>query len=429
MEAERLRIWFKGKPHKKPTKTAKVSCGVLYGNNLQSCRHSVILKINGKYSRGRKRVLNKATNIEIKKINRNNIYRIVLAKENTSKQEIAYQLNISIPTVSQNLNELIEDGLVKENGSFQSTGGRKAKIISSNPTARVALGLDITPNHVNLVMVDLVANVLKSQRYRLPFQQGKGYYTAVEKLLQDMIKSSRILSKQILGVGVSLPAIIGADGKSVIYAPLFNDLTGLYDDLASYIKYPYHFMNDANAGGFAEFYNNHSGRDVLYLSLSNSVGGAVFVNGKLYYGEDMRSGEFGHMTLVPDGRRCYCGNYGCVDAYCSASLLSNLTDGNLALFFERLEQGDSACKAAWEEYLRYLVIVINNLNISFDCEVLLGGYVGRYVGPHLEKIRELAIKRCNFNMNPSSIQVSHLNEEASAMGAALYYINEFISEI
>ena len=113
MEAERLRIWFKGKPHKKPTKTAKVSCGVLYGNNLQSCRHSVILKINGKDSRGRKRVLNKATNIEIKKINRNNIYRIVLAKENTSKQEIAYQLNISIPTVSQNLNELIEEGLVK----------------------------------------------------------------------------------------------------------------------------------------------------------------------------------------------------------------------------------------------------------------------------------------------------------------------------
>ena len=103
-------------------------------------------------------MLSKATNIEIKKINRNNIYRIVLAKENTSKQEIAYQLNISIPTVSQNLNELIEEGLVKENGSFQSTGGRKAKIISSNPAARVALGLDITPNHVNLVMTKRTEN-------------------------------------------------------------------------------------------------------------------------------------------------------------------------------------------------------------------------------------------------------------------------------
>lgn len=374
-------------------------------------------------------MLSKATNIEIKKINRNNIYRIVLAKENTSKQEIAYQLNISIPTVSQNLNELIEEGLVKENGSFQSTGGRKAKIISSNPAARVALGLDITPNHVNLVMVDLASKVLKSQRYRLSFQQGRGYYAAVEKLLQDMIKSSRISEEHILGVGVSLPAIIGADGKRVIYAPLFDDLTGLYDELAGYIKYPYHFMNDANAGGFAELYNNHSGRDVLYLSLSNSVGGAVFVNGNLYYGEDMRSGEFGHMTLVPEGRRCYCGNYGCVDTYCSASLLSNLTDGNLALFFEKLEQGDIACREAWEEYLRYLVIVINNLHVSFDCEVLLGGYVGRYVSPHLEKIRELAVKRCNFKMKPSSIQVSRLNQEASAMGAALYYIDEFISQI
>lgn len=374
-------------------------------------------------------MLSKATNIEIKKINRNNIYRIVLAKENISKQEIAYQLHISIPTVSQNLNELIEYGLVRENGTFQSTGGRKAKVISSNPMARVALGLDITPNHVNLIMVDLASHVLRSQRYRLPFQRGQGYYATLEKLIGDMVKSTRVSEENILGVGVSLPAIIGADSRSVHYAPLFDGLTGLYEELADYIKYPYHFMNDANAGGFAELYDNPSSRNVLYLSLSNSVGGAVFVNGKLYYGEDMRSGEFGHMTLVPDGRRCYCGNYGCVDAYCSALLLSNVAEGNLALFFERLKAGDSKCRTAWEEYLHYLVIVINNLNVSFDCEVLLGGYVGRYLKPYLEKIRELTVKRCNFHMKHSSIQVSRLNEESSAMGAALYYINEFISQI
>ena len=188
-------------------------------------------------------------------------------------------------------------------------------------------------------------------------------------------------------------------------------------------------MNDANAGGFAEFYGNHSCQNVLYLSLSNSVGGAVCMDGKLYYGEDMRSGEFGHMTLVPGGRQCYCGNYGCVDSYCSALLLSNVTEGNLALFFERLAQGDPACTKAWEEYLYYLVIVINNLNVSFDCEVLLGGYVGRYLGPHLDEIRERSVKQCNFHLKTSSIQVSRLNQEASAMGAALYYIDEFISQI
>lgn len=374
-------------------------------------------------------MLSKATNIEIKKINRNNIYRIVLAKENTSKQEIAYQLNISIPTVSQNLSELIENGLVRENGSFQSTGGRKAKIISSNPTARVALGLDITPNHVNLVMVNLSSHVMKSQRYRLPFQRGKAYYATLEKLIDDMVKSSKVSREHILGVGVSLPAIIGSDRRSVLYAPLFDGLTELYEDLSDYIKYSYYFMNDANAGGFAELYNNPSSRNVLYLSLSNTVGGAVFMNGKLYYGEDMRSGEFGHMTLIPGGRRCYCGNAGCVDTYCSALLLSNVTDGNLALFFEKLSEGEPLCKEAWEEYLYYLIIVINNLNVSFDCSVLLGGYVGRYLGPHLEEIRERVVEHCNFRMNPSSIQVSRLNEEASAMGAALYYINEFISQI
>ena len=72
-------------------------------------------------------MLSKATNIEIKKINRNNIYRIVLAKENISKQEIAYQLHISIPTVSQNLNELIEYGLVGRTGPFSPQAEEKQR--------------------------------------------------------------------------------------------------------------------------------------------------------------------------------------------------------------------------------------------------------------------------------------------------------------
>ena len=374
-------------------------------------------------------MFDKATNIELKRINRNNIYRTVIAQKKTSKQEIAYQLNLSLPTVTQNLNELMEIGLVEEKGTFQSTGGRKAKIISSNPRARVALGLDITRNHVNLVMVDLEASVLRSVRKRISFQADEKYFQTLKRMIHDMVKSVNVPPNHILGVGVSLPAIVGDDDKTLKYAPLLNTSLDLYQDLSSYIDYPYRFINDANAGGFAELYSGTTGRNTLYLLLSNSVGGAIIMDGKLYYGEGRRGGEFGHMTLVPDGRPCYCGKTGCVDAYCSALILSNAAGGSLETFFEKLEAGDVKCTEIWEESLHYLVIVINNLQVSFDCDVVLGGYVGWHLEPYLDEIRKRVVERCNFETDGSYLHVSHLNAEASALGAALCYVNEFVNQV
>ena len=371
----------------------------------------------------------KATNIELKRINRNNVYRAVLAQKETSKQEIAYQLKLSLPTVTQNLNELMTRGLIQEKGTFQSTGGRKARIISSNPTARVALGLDITQNHINLVLVDLASNVLDAIRIRAPFSVEENYFMTIRKMIHDMTKQAGILPNHILGVGVSLPAIIGEDNRTVKYAPLLNSPSDLYEKMSPYIGYPYHFINDANAGGFAELYCGNTSENFLYLQLSNSVGGSIIMDGKLYYGDGCRGGEFGHSTLVPDGRPCYCGKIGCVDSYCSALLLSNMTGGNLEKFFVKLHEGDEGCKRVWEEYLKYLVIVINNLRVSFDCDVILGGYVGRYLEPYKEEIQKRLIEQCTFATDGSYLRITCLNAEASALGAALCYINEFISQV
>src|SRR5690554_249560 len=98
---------------------------------------------------------NRANSIEVKKINRNVIYQFLHRHDPISIQEIALQLKLSLPTVTQNLKELLERNLVVETGLFESTGGRKAKAISYNPVAKYAIGLDITKNHVGIVLIDL----------------------------------------------------------------------------------------------------------------------------------------------------------------------------------------------------------------------------------------------------------------------------------
>ncbi len=113
--------------------------------------------------------------IEMKKINRNRIFRLIYTEGQLSKQNIVHTLNVSLPTVNQNLKALTELGLIRDQGSLASTGGRKARAISCNPSARFSVGVDVTKNHVVLVAVDLCATIVKSKSIRIAFENTKEY--------------------------------------------------------------------------------------------------------------------------------------------------------------------------------------------------------------------------------------------------------------
>ena len=134
------------------------------------------------------------------------------------------------------------------------------------------------------------------------------------------------------------------------------------------------------------------------------------------------------MTLVDGGRLCYCGRNGCLDAYCSASLLEK-SGGSLSEFFEKLAAGEERQRTVWEEYKRYLLLAINNIRVCFDCQIILGGYVGSYLEPYLEEIKEGLEKYRLFEQNVDYVKVCYYKQEAAAMGVALLHIREFIKNV
>lgn len=361
--------------------------------------------------------------------NRNNIYKLIYESEGISKQEIARSLNLSLPTVSQNLVELKERGLIVEDGTFESTGGRKAKVICSVDNFKVALGLDITKNHISLVLVDLKGVILYSNRIRYELKNEEAFYEGLGTAIDDFVLESNINPESILGLGVSLPAIVGEDGKSITYLTVLPAPENLYERMSKYIKYKFEFFNDANAGGFAEFWRRDSQKPIVYVSLSNSVGGAIMYSQSEYCGMNQRSGEFGHITLVPEGKTCYCGKKGCADAYCNAKLLSDLTDGNLVKFFKQVDNNEMICIKAFDEYLYYLSQLVCNLRMTFDCDVILGGYVGSHLTKHVGKLMNLLNDRNPFEQNGDYVKICDYKFEASAVGAALHYLDNYIKSI
>lgn len=371
----------------------------------------------------------KQTAQEIKKNNRSSIYRLLLKNENLSQKFIAERLGLCLPTVTQNLNDLKQDGVVMESGSVGNTGGRRAKVYSIVKDARTAIGLDISRHHMTAVAIDLSGTVIGHTRIRYDFSRTTEYYTQLALLVDGLIGRVGLNKKTILGVGIGVPGLITNDNNTVFYGKILDFTGATCEEFSQYINYPSAFYNDANAAGFAEIWADGTMKNAFYLMLSNNIGGSILINGQIYPGENIRGGEAGHITIVPDGKPCYCGQRGCVDPYCAATVLSDATDGNLEDFFQQLENKNPAIEKLWQEYLHYLSITVNNLRMLFDCSIILGGYVGAYIGPYMGTLKKLAAERNTFESNADYLQECRYKTEAIAAGAALPFVDRFIKSI
>ena len=381
--------------------------------------------------------MKRSTNsVEVKRQNRNRVFRYVNGQAETSMPEISAALDISGPTVLTIVNELKEEGVLKEAGELKSTGGRKAKAIAAVKDIKYAVGIDLTANHISITYTDLSEKALKHVRIRKSFEYTNEYLDALAVFTRRFIEENAIPEDKILGIGISMSCIIDKKEQLITYSNALDIYNVSCSEWKEHFKYPAVLLNDANCAAIAESAEHVNCGNMVYLMLSNTVGGAVlFENSNvimtagneleavdMYRGDNWRSAEFGHMVIHPGGRTCYCGKKGCLDAYCSALRLADLTEGKLEIFFEKLEEGNAEYEKIWDEYLDNLAIAVDNLRMCFDCEVVLGGYVGNLIGPYVPRLRQMVAEKNLFGHDGNYVRACDYRAEASALGAAIKLI-------
>lgn len=370
-----------------------------------------------------------STTTDLKLINRNKVYRYIFENDKVAKQDLVRALGLSLPTVSQNLTELFDLGLLRYAGKFESSGGRKAKKISVIPDARMVIGVEIKMDHINILAIDLRANTHPSARVDHDFEASDNYGKFLAGEIEHYIQAKTINPKIILGVGISIPGVLSDDKKNLINAPTLKARQVPIDALTKYISHQTFIENDANAGGFAELHSRKDLTALAFLSVSEGVGGSFAFNGVLYNGMNNRGAEFGHMTVVNGGKQCACGKFGCLEAYISTSVLTCGKDRRVETFFEKLKEGDASCKAIWEEYLTFLCMGINNIRTIVDCDVILGGTLARYLGDYFQDIKNRIARIAVFDCNADYLKLSNYTCNASAVGTALRFADEFIKTV
>lgn len=371
----------------------------------------------------------KGTTKELREINRSRIFQLIYDKKMVSRQEIAEQLFLSLPTVNQYLKELIDRKLITYSGNYESTGGRKPQIITLNESAKTAIGLSITKNSIRIAAVDLYGCVIANEKISLLFRNEDAYGKSLAELVQQFLDQTGIQEKQVLGVGFAIPGIFYHGSERIETAPSLDAGSFPVEMLTKYIKYKAIADNDANAGLYAECFRSREKKDVVYLLLEKGVGGALLLEDKIYRGDHGRASEFGHMTLIPDGKLCRCGRKGCVEAYLSTARLTDDFGCSLETFFDELRMGNKPFKDAFDEYISYFCTTISNLKTGFDCDVIAGGLITQYMGEYEEEIRRLLLTVTPFERDTRYFILTKYKSSAPAAGIAQQLVQTFLDNI
>ncbi len=370
-----------------------------------------------------------ANNLTVKCVNKRSIRNLLYARGSLTKQEIASLLKLSLPTVSNNILQLKEEGLVAERGTQESTGGRKPQLLHFEYNARISIGIDISKSRIRVVILNMAGDMLSEKRVKIPFEQTQSYWINVRQVMMETLQEGSIDEKKILGIGIAVPGTVNQRSGILELAPTLGLKNFPVKTIQSYFTIPVHVENEANSAGFAEVSKSTILKNVVYLSITKGVGGALIVNDSIFYGDNNRSGEFGHMTIIPGGELCTCGRKGCLEAYCSVSVLAEHTDGDLELFFVKLENGDENLRQVWDSYLEHLALGIVNLRMAFDTDIIIGGDLDEYLLGSFEQLYRKVKSLNPYEDTGSYIRLGQLGRNSSAIGAALKVTMEFLELI
>ncbi len=299
----------------------------------------------------------------------------------------------------------------------------------------VVIGVDLGGTNLRSALLSPAGDLL--DKYTEATHASDGWKKVVGRLVENIKRqqaSAERKGSNVVAIGVGAPGIIHGDTGIVVKSPNFPDWNNLplKKELEKAIELPVTIENDANAAALGEQWRG-AGKGIgsmILLTLGTGVGGGIVLNNQIWQGADGMAGELGHMTIIPDGRLCGCGNTGCLEMYASARGIvesyrerkrqvpaGEITSESVS---EAARNGDSDALAVMHGMGRMLGIGIANLINIFNPEmIVIGGRVKDAWPLFIDSTRE-EIKRRSFEVPAARTKIvpSMLGDDAGIIGAA-----------
>lgn len=265
---------------------------------------------------------------DVQKLNRSLVLKVLLREKITTRAHIAEETGLKKATVTNIVNDFINWGAVREVGMSTGKSGRRTILIELAKEKYAIVCGWLKRNEFIFGVCDVYGTCLIREAVKLKEDVSGMDVTNIMVSCLKKYKDS-VNDKTILGVAVALPGpYIKRDGKIIVTTGRSN---WKEEDIESNLREAFgekvFLEHDANAAMMAEWdflRKQEEVDDLLYVMLGHGVGGGIIEHGRMLTGTLGIAGEMGHMSISYNGRRCECGNYGCLETYCTIEAM--LTD-------------------------------------------------------------------------------------------------------
>ncbi len=315
-----------------------------------------------------------------------------------SRAEVSRGTGLTRSTITGIVAELADLGLVREGEAPSATGraGRPSSNIEANSEV-AALSVHPDTDAVTVALVGLGGEVLARLRHNTSsILDAKRMVRTVDTLVETM-RADIDRHYRLVGVGLGVPGLVRETDGRVLLAPHLKwKNEDVAHDLARALGLPVIAGNDASLGALAEyrFGAGEGARDLLFVNGTTSgIGGGVVIGGSLLSGTEGYAGEMGHTLVRTNGKRCYCGRSGCLEAEVSlTNLMPFLRSGTIDEDELDIELGvarDPRLLAEVARQVELLSEALTNFVNLFNPEVvILGGYLGALLSVSRERLTE-----------------------------------------
>lgn len=377
-------------------------------------------------------------NVTLKK----RIIQYLIMSGNSSIADLSKEMELSVPTVTKLVMELLEAGYLLDSGKQDTSGGRKPNIYGLNPESGYFAGVDVQKKRILLALVDFNGKIIDQEAVPYRLENTAEALDELCETINSYIEKLPVKKDKILQVGVNITGRVNSvSGYSYTY--FYFSEHPLAQILEERFNLPVNLENDSRAMCYGEYMSGavKGEKNVLFININWGLGAGIIMDGKLYYGKSGFSGEIGHISLFDNEIICQCGKKGCLETEASGYaiqrlLLEKYRQGSTTILAERLEETSDITLA------EFVDAVLKEDVLAIEIVERVGTYLGRslaglinlfnpevvIIGGPLSRTQDYirlpiksAIRKYSLNLvnQDTELVVSKLGEKAGLIGACL----------
>ena len=376
-------------------------------------------------------------NSDMNEAHRSVIVKLLQQKELCTRAEIAKLTGLTQASITKIVSSLIDMGIVLEVGSVKGEGNRRAIGLRLNSEENRVIGIKFSRWLIEAGVFDISGKNYSRDSFEFDMNEDPAkVLSRLKSNIHEMLEKH----KNIVAVGMAVPGpYLRQEGHIAIVTRMskWHDVDFVKEFKDEFSR-PFFIEQDANSGAMAEWwFGNHEKpmESLAYMLVGEGVGSGIVENEKLILGKLGAASEVGHMSIDVNGKRCECGNYGCLEMYCSAPVMLQRAKQEMPeifkekhegrtreheMIFEAARQGNKKALALLKEMARYISYGCVNLINAYNPDIIVIGDLMAKAGDLiLEDIKNFTEERAIPELyEKTKIMISELEVDPTLYGAA-----------